>query len=91
MSASRAAQDQCYTDSMANLTITIEDELLRLARVRALQQGTSVNALLRDYLVAYAGRDAVQEQALQRLLELSASSSAKRGSATWSREDLHER
>ena len=37
---------------MANLTITIDDELLRRARLRALEQGTSVNALLRDYLTA---------------------------------------
>jgi plasmid stability protein len=35
---------------MSNLTITIDEETLRRARIRALEQGTSVNALLRDYL-----------------------------------------
>ena len=33
---------------MANLTIAIEDEVLRKARLKALEQGTSVNALLRE-------------------------------------------
>lgn len=39
---------------MANLTITIDPALLRLARVRAVREGTSVNAILRDYLQGYA-------------------------------------
>lgn len=85
-------QNQCYTDStMANLTVTIDDELLRMARVRALQQGTSVNALLRDYLVAYAGSDDLQDRALRDLLELSGSAASRRGDVTWSRDDLHDR
>ena len=39
---------------MANLTITIDPTLLREARVRAVREGTSVNAILRDYLQEYA-------------------------------------
>jgi len=76
---------------MANLTITIDDQLLRRARMRALEQGTSVNALLRDYLVAYAGADDLQRQALTDLLELSAAASSRRGAATWNRDELHSR
>lgn len=82
----------CYTGhTMANLTITIDDELLRLARIRALQQGTSVNALLRDYLVAYAGSDEPQAKALTDILELSATATSRRGARTWSRDELHAR
>ena len=40
---------------MANLTLAIDEDVLRRARIRALEQGTSVNALLREYLDAYAG------------------------------------
>ena len=40
---------------MANLTVTIDEEVLRRARIRALQLGTSVNAVVRDYLASYAG------------------------------------
>ena len=35
---------------MTNLTITVDDEVLRRARIRALEEGSSVNAVLRDYL-----------------------------------------
>jgi hypothetical protein len=76
---------------MANLTITIDDALLKLARMRALEQGTSVNALLREYLETYAGSAALQKRALADLLELSAQAASRRGDATWTRDDLHER
>ena len=76
---------------MANLTITIDDALLRRARMRALEQGTSVNALLREYLEAYAGSVLLQQRALADLLDLSAASTSRRGAATWTRDELHER
>lgn len=40
---------------MANLTIAVDDEVLLRARKRALDQGTSVNAVLREHLEACAG------------------------------------
>jgi len=76
---------------MANLTITIDDALLRRARLRALEQGTSVNALLREYLLAYAGSAQLQERALADLLALSSAATSRRGAATWTRDELHER
>ncbi|MGH7483140.1 MAG: hypothetical protein ACRELV_13375 [Longimicrobiales bacterium] len=76
---------------MANLTITVDDEALRRARIRALQQETSVNAVLRAFLESYAGVRADQEAALRGLLELSDASQAGRGGSAWTREDLHER
>jgi plasmid stability protein len=39
---------------MTNLTVTVPEEILKRARQRALQQGISVNALLRDYLSQFA-------------------------------------
>ena len=76
---------------MANLTITIDDALLKRARMRALEQGTSVNALLREYLEAYAGSAQLQERALADLLALSHAATSRRGAATWTRDELHER
>ncbi len=85
----RVTRDPCYTDLvMANLTISIDEGLLRQARIRALEQGTSVNALLRDYLTAFAGAADAQASALTDLLALSAVSTARRGSSTWTREEL---
>ncbi len=74
---------------MANLTITIPEDVLRSARQRALEQGTSVNALLRDYLSQFAGMQSAQAKAAQRVLELSKATRAGRGKAQWVRDDLH--
>jgi len=76
---------------MANLTITLDDELLKQARIRALEQGTSVNAVLRDYLEAYAGTRLVREEKVMDLLRLSQTATSRRGEKTWTRDELHER
>ncbi len=83
---------------MANLTIAVDDEVLQRARVRALEQGTSVNAILNEHLVRYARLRDAQEAAVDRLLSFSRRSSAedlgrarRRGGRSWTREDLHER
>lgn len=40
---------------MANLTIAIDDQLLQAARIKALQQGTSVNEICREAIAKFAG------------------------------------
>lgn len=77
---------------MANLTLSLDDEVLRRARMRALEQGTSVNAVVRDYLTAYAGMGEV-ELGTRRFLELARASAAGSGSGgrRWRRDELHER
>ena len=74
-----------------NLTITVEDEVLKRARIRALEENTSVNAILREYLESYAGVSARRRDALEHLLRLSRRGEAGRGDATWTRDELHER
>ena len=74
-----------------NLTITIDNDVLKRARIRALQEDTSVNAVLRDHLVAYAGGPGRRREAARRLVTLSKTTGAGRGTATWTRDDLHER
>ena len=76
---------------MANLTIAVDDELLRKARIRALEQGRSVNALLREYLESFAGRTRVHERAVQRLHEIADRSMTGSGGRRWTRDELHER
>ncbi len=79
---------------MTNLTISIDDELLKRARIRALEEDTSVNAVLAYYLRIYAHADELQRQrqvALEALLALSEQGQAGREARTWTREDLHER
>jgi len=73
-----------------NLTITIDDEVLRRARIRALQQGTSVNALLREFLESYAGSD-VEGEARRRLAAMARESIASSGPGgrTWTRDQIY--
>lgn len=42
---------------MTNLTITLDDAIVKKARVRAIQEGTSVSAKVREFLAAYAQSD----------------------------------
>ena len=91
----RAILNPCSTDrerSMANLTVTIDDDLLRRARIRALEQGTSVNALLRTYLEHYADADE-RARAVREFLDLARTSSAGAPGhrRTWTREEPYER
>lgn len=76
---------------MANLTLTIEDGVLRRARIRALEHGTSVNAVVREYLESYATGSG-QQSARTRLLELSDRLEAGSNGVgrRWTREELYE-
>jgi len=76
---------------MANLTVVIETDTLKRARIRALEEGTSVNAVVRDYLADYAGMKAQRDKAINDLLRLSGRARARRGKRRWTRDDLHER
>ena len=77
---------------MANLTIVVDERVLRRARIRALEDGTSVNAVLREYLAAYAG-DSGTREAREAYVGLAESASASSGpdGRTWTRDDAHER
>jgi hypothetical protein len=77
---------------VGNLTITIDDRLLKQARMRALEDGTSVNALLRTYLERYAGVGDTGEalSGFARLARRSAATSGPPG-RTWTRDELHDR
>ena len=85
----------CYADAalrreVLNLTITVDDELLKRARIRALEENTTVNAVLRKHLERYA-ETTRQRRAVARLLHLSQTARAKRGAARWNRDELHGR
>lgn len=77
---------------MANLTLSVDDATLRAARIRALEQGTSVNALVRKYLDTFAGRHDHRE-ALARMFERADRTGASSGPSgrTWTRDELYDR
>ena len=61
---------------MANITLSIDDALLRAARVRAVKEGTSVNEICRRAIEQYARR---KDDRLGRYLELQAQLDANPG------------
>jgi plasmid stability protein len=76
---------------MANITVSVPDDVYRAARVRAAEHGGSVSGLVTEYLRGLSERDAefarleAQQRSVQGLI--------KRFSAgdRLSREELHER
>jgi hypothetical protein len=72
---------------MADLTLVIDDAVLRRARTRALSEGTSVNALVRDQLIRYAGLGGGLDAFLEASETLDASSGP--GGRRWRRDELH--
>lgn len=77
---------------MANLTIVVDEETLKKARMRALEEGTSVNAVLRERLEEYAGARREQMEALERILASSreSASGSGPGGRTWTRDETYE-
>lgn len=76
---------------MANVTISIDEETLRRARIRALERGTSLNALVRDYLERLVGDD-LGTTAGRRFVARSERARSSSGDAgrTWRRDDLYD-
>jgi hypothetical protein len=77
---------------MANLTVTVDERVLKRARIKAIEQGTSVNKVVSDYLVRYAGMGTT-ERALAEFLALAERAHASSGpdGRTWRRDDLYDR
>jgi aspartate 1-decarboxylase len=75
---------------MANLTITVDEQLLKQARLRALREGTSVNRLLRERLESYVKDDQRHRKALRELLQLSRAARSGSGGRKLRREDAYD-
>lgn len=76
---------------MSNLTITIDAQILKQARIRALQEGTSVNAEVRHFLEDYSHARSAASQAIRKVLEIAEKNPCSLGDRTWRREDLYDR
>lgn len=82
---------------MKNITISIDDELYRLARVKAAEQSTSISALFRSFLIRLTN-DGSLESDFERLAreerelrkELQARRIGLNSAYNLSREELHE-
>ena len=75
-----------------NLTIQLDEELVREARVLAAEQGTSVSAMvaqdLRTKLAARARRTSAMQAAFE---SMDAAARSGRGVPDWTREEINDR
>jgi plasmid stability protein len=76
---------------MKNITVTVPDDVYREARVRAAERGSSVSALVGDYLRSLSDRDAEFARLAAQQLEVQAEIDRFRAGDRLDRDALHER
>jgi hypothetical protein len=74
-----------------NLTLTLDESLLKSARKLAVERDTSVNQLVREFLENLVKEASPRQAALAEIDEIFRTTRIKMGKRTWTREDLHER
>jgi plasmid stability protein len=75
---------------MTNLTIALDEAVIKNARIRAISEGTSVSAKVREFLAQYAQGDTSQV-AGQGFLDLARKSSVNSHGIRWTRDDAYDR
>lgn len=78
-------------DDMTNLTITVEADVLRRARIRALEEDDSVNAYLRRCLHVYVNEQSQAYAAVEQIKRLLDANECHSGGAVFSRQEIYER
>ena len=74
---------------MANLTLSIDEHDLKHARIQALQDGTSLNAVIRKFVKSYIEETKHYQRVTDRLLEQADISTYERGNTTQARDALY--
>ena len=81
----------CGVVEMTNVTLSVDEEDLKQARVLALEHGTSLNAVIREFIKDYIGRTKRYRQVTERILRAAEHSHFDSGGRGWTRDELHER
>ena len=76
---------------MKNITVTVDEETYRRARVRAAEQDTSVSALVRKFLVELAGGESDIERLKREEREIRQRIRVFSATYRLTRDDLHKR
>src|SRR3990172_3924781 len=76
---------------MKNVTLAIDEQLLRAVRRYAAEHDTTVNALVRDYLTGLVSQEERAAEARRRLVKMSEESEGRLGpNWKWNREEIYE-
>ncbi len=73
-----------------NLTVQVDEDVIKRARVSAAKRGTSISGLVARQIEDLVEKDSRYEDAKRRALDL-LRGSAPRGGRRWTRQELHER
>lgn len=76
---------------MTNVTLSIDEEDLRQARILALQQGSSLNAVIRRFVKNYVGGTLRYQEITERIIQHAEDSEYRSEGKKWTRDELHER
>jgi metal-responsive CopG/Arc/MetJ family transcriptional regulator len=76
---------------MKNVTIALDESLLREVRRIAADRSTTLNAMIRGFLQELTKRESGTMKARERIVELCRETQAEVGPRTWSRDEIHER
>ena len=76
---------------MKNITVSVDEEIHRRARIRAAERGTSLSAAVRDFLIAFAGGETEFERRKRLQDETLASIGRFRAGDRLVRDDVHDR
>jgi len=77
---------------MRNITLSIDDEIIRKVRKLAIDKNTTLTQMVRDFLSSIAERDSTRKIHVLESLEASFNEfSRDMGKRSWRREDLYER
>ena len=76
---------------MTNVTLSIEEEDLKAARITALQNGTSLNAVVREFIKSYIGQVQRNQEIADNILRTMSNSEYAGESRKISRDELYER
>lgn len=81
----------CEIVDMKNITVSLDEELYRRARVRAAELDTSVSAVVRKFLIQFAGGETDFERRKRLQDQTLASIQAFRAGDRMTREEVHRR
>ena len=77
---------------MPNITLQVDEDVLKKVRRVALEKNTTLTAMVREYLTMLAHRDEPRKDAARRQLQNTFQRlSRDMGRRTWTREDAHAR
>jgi hypothetical protein len=76
---------------MPNITLSVDDKIIKKVRKIAIEKNTTLTAMVRDYLTSVAIRDAQEKnEAIKKLKSSFKTISRDMGRRKWTREALYE-